>query len=83
MSIVSIVATIAESFFSNYMFQEFNTTESKSGALLSLAAGFYTIATLLSGVLGTQNKVSILGISHNLTMCYCCKTLGGAGNVPK
>lgn len=56
MSIVSIVATIAESFFSNYMFQEFNTTESKSGALLSLAAGFYTIATLLSGVLGTQNK---------------------------
>ena len=59
MSLISVTATVIESFFSNYTKGTFGTSESKSGLIMAVAAAFYTIATFASGFLGFKTKVSL------------------------
>ena len=57
MCVISMVQTIAETFFGNFLLNDFGIKESRSGSLLSISAVCYTLATVLSGALGTRNKV--------------------------
>ena len=59
MGSVSITDSIAISFFSNYMLNEWETSETNSGWMMTVASLFYTVSTFLSGFIGSKRKVCL------------------------
>ena len=82
MGSVSITDSIAISFFSNYMLNEWETSETNSGWMMTVASLFYTVSTFLSGFIGSKRKVclrlgfQVLHFHNNVNILYTVSTWG-------
>ena len=65
MGTISITDSVANSFYSNYMLNRFDLSESKSGGMLTVASILYTVTTFVSGCIGSRKKVLILAHESN------------------
>lgn len=65
MCTLSIADTIAQSFFANYMLNAHHLDSDTSGWIMTVAGVFYTVATFLSGIVGSNKKVGFVIRSNN------------------